>query len=147
MTIFYILEPEVAGDLGEKSVLDFSTHPPTVLKLHYKFNVWLGDDLITTHPCFIVTERLRKALDELGGTGYQFDEVEVSTSEYFGVVNPKLELPIFYWMKVHGVPGVDDVGVTEDKKQLVVSDRFLNVLGRFNTQHCIIRRKPYHRQT
>ena len=54
MTMFYVLEPEVAGDLGAGSILDYSTQPPTVLKLQYEFNVWLGDDLLTTPPCFLI---------------------------------------------------------------------------------------------
>ncbi len=142
MNTFYVLEPEVAGDLGERSILDYSTQPPTVLKLHYEFNVWLGDDLLTTHPCFIVTDRLRAALDKLGGAGYCFDDVEISTTEGFYDVSPRIELPHFYWMKVYGVPGVDDTGLTEGAS-LVVSDRFLNLLRGFVMENCLVRRRPF----
>jgi hypothetical protein len=142
MKMFHVLEPEVAGDLGQRSVLDYSTKPPTVLKLQYEFNVWLGDDLLTTHPCFIVTARLRAALDKLGGTGYFFDDVEISTAEGFEENYPHTELPRFYWMKIHGVPGVDDAGLTKDFR-LVVSDRLLEVLRGYKIDHCVVRRKPF----
>jgi hypothetical protein len=33
-------------------VLDHSTHPPTVVHLDYEFHVWLGDELLSTHPCY-----------------------------------------------------------------------------------------------
>jgi hypothetical protein len=45
-------------------------------------------------------------------------------------------------MKVHGVPGIDDAGLTDEKK-LVVSDRFLSVLRGFTLDHCVVRRKPF----
>jgi hypothetical protein len=142
MNTFHVLEPEVAGDLGQASVLDYSTQPPTVLKLQYEFNVWLGDDLLTSHPCFIVTRRLRTALDKLAGTGYRFDDVEITTAEGFDEISPHTELPHFYWMKVHGVAGLDDAGLTKDQR-LVVSDRFLSVLRECVLEHCVVRRKPF----
>jgi hypothetical protein len=142
MSTFHILEPEVAGDLGDASVLDHSTQPFTVLKLEYRFNVWLGDDLLTTHPCFIVTQRLRDSLERIDGTGYHFDDMDISTVEEFDEINPGVKLPRFYWMKVDGVPGVDDAGLTT-KTVLVVSDRFLNVLRGLAMDHCLVRRRPF----
>ncbi len=104
MSIYRFIEPEVAGDLGPRTVLDKSTQPPIVLKLHYELNAWLGDDLLTSHPCFIVTGRLRTALQKDGGTGFHFDDVEVSTTETFDELYPGRKLPVFYWMKIDGVP-------------------------------------------
>jgi hypothetical protein len=42
----YILEPEVSGEIGERTVIDSSVHPPIVSYLHFVFMGWLGDDLI-----------------------------------------------------------------------------------------------------
>lgn len=91
----YILEPEVAGALGPRSVVDTSTSPPTVIALDYEFITWLGDDLLEAYPTYIVTERLRTALEQFGGTGYTFADLIVSHSEGFHEVTPHTLLPSF----------------------------------------------------
>jgi hypothetical protein len=45
MKYFYV-EPEVAGGLGERTVMDRSTHPPVVKRLHYQLEGWLGDAIL-----------------------------------------------------------------------------------------------------
>lgn len=142
MSDFHFIEPEVAGDFGERTVLDYSTRPPTVLQLDFEFTVWLGDDLLASYPCFIATERLCSALLLDGGTGFHFEEMQVSRADSFNELYPGRVLPIFYWMKVNGVPGADDAGLTA-RQRLVVSDRFLGVLRGFNMDHCLVRRRPF----
>lgn len=51
----YYVEPEVAGELGPGSVVDSSVHPPVVSRLEYVFTDWLGDCIVETFPCYIVT--------------------------------------------------------------------------------------------
>lgn len=34
----HIIEPEVAGGLGEGTIMSRNTHPPIVTRLHYKFD-------------------------------------------------------------------------------------------------------------
>lgn len=141
--MFYIIEPEAAGDFGEKTVLDYSTQPPyKVLALQYELTVWLGDDLLDACPDCVVTERLRAALDRLGGTGYSFHDLEVCTVQGFEAISPNIDLPQFYWMQVYGAAGVDDAGFAA-KRGLVVSERFLAVLRQFRIDHCLVRRRPF----
>jgi hypothetical protein len=140
--VFRILQPEVAGSLGEQSVLDYSSRPPAVVKLDYEFQAWLGDDLVEEAGNFIVTARLKAALEEFGATGCSFDNVVISKAEGFDELHPNVELPQWFWMKVHGTAGVDDAGLTEDRS-LVVNERFLDFLKRFKISHCIIRRRPF----
>lgn len=52
---FYILDPEVAGGLGTQTEIDSSVHPPLVKRLHYELDAWMGDDLVQTFPCYLVT--------------------------------------------------------------------------------------------
>jgi hypothetical protein len=112
---FFVLEPEVAGGLGETTILDNTTHPPLVATLEYAFDTWLGDDLLEAFPCYIVTERLRNALDNSGFTGFGFDDVTITASDFFQetVAYPYTSstLPKFYWLKVGGQAGEDDFGI------------------------------------
>ena len=132
---YYALEPEVAGHLGDHAVVDRSVHPPVVERLHYEFDGWLGDDLLESFPCFIVTKGLRKRLGEAGLSGCQFDGVEVSKSDLFEEIHPDRGLPEFVWLKAVGRAGIDDVGLSPDHR-LVVSQRALEILKTFKLDHC-----------
>jgi len=71
---YYYIEPEVAGGLGNDTVMNRSVHPPVVTKLHYQFDGWLGDVLLESSPCFIVTELAKQKLQDARLTGATFDE-------------------------------------------------------------------------
>lgn len=127
---FYVVEPEVAGGLGEGTQLDRSVHPPLVSRLHYVFDGWLGDDLIESFPCFIVTERLAVHLSESGLSGFQFRPTEVKPSEMFGELYPGRLLPTFRWLHVTGRAGLDDFGTTANAR-LVISSLARQCLAQF----------------
>jgi hypothetical protein len=136
MTFFYI-EPEVAGGLGENTVLDRSTHPPIVSKLHYCFEGWLGDVLLESFPCFIVTEAAKRELQRLGVTGARFDAVEVTKSSEFDELNPGKQLPEFVWLRPEGKPGYDDVATADDGR-LVLSARALELFRKLGIANALI---------
>ena len=126
MKHFYV-EPEVAGGLGENTVMDIGVHPPLVTKLHYEMDGWLGDVLLESFPCFIVTSLTRRRLQEAQLSGVSFDDVEVTRSSQFDDIYPGRELPEFAWLKPAGVAGEDDFGASPDSV-LVVSERALGLL-------------------
>lgn len=134
----YILEPEVAGQLGEDTVMDTTRHPPEVSRLHYEFDGWLGDDLLESFPCFIITGRVKRALEEMSLSGCLFDSVKVSRSETFRELHPDEELPDFFWLKVSGTACVDDFGLTTDNR-LVVTERTLKCLQEFHLNNCLVK--------
>jgi hypothetical protein len=127
---FFRVEPEVAGTaFGPNTIADVSRHPPLVTRLNYEFEGWLGDALVTSFPCFILTEEAVGEFNQLGLTGFATAPVEVSKGGQFDELQPGEELPKFAWLQVTGRPGVDDLGLGRDNV-LVVSDRALNVLKR-----------------
>ena len=113
--------------------MDVSSHPPTVTRLHYQFDGWLGDDLLEAFPCFIVTERLADALSKSMLTGWSLGPVEISTSAEFEELYPDRELPRFVWLRVQGSPD-SDFALTADNR-LAVSDRALEMLRRFRIEN------------
>jgi hypothetical protein len=136
MAFFYIL-PEVAGELGPHTVLDTSTHPPIVSKLHYAFHGWLGDAFLTSFPCYIVTTAAADALRAAGASGIQFGEVEVSTDYEYEELYPNRPLPPFVWLQVSGKPGKDDFGMARNH-YLVLSERALQILSPLGIAHAHI---------
>jgi hypothetical protein len=137
---YTILEPEVAGGAGPRTIATRSVHPPNVSRLHYLFDGWLGDDLLETFPCFIVSERVAMALIQAACSGITLAEVEISTSSTYDELHPHLILPHFRWLKVEGVAGHDDLGIAPDHR-LVASPKALKVFETFSLAHAD--RSPY----
>jgi hypothetical protein len=137
----YLLEPEVAGRWGDGTVADTAVHPPIVERLEYVFDGWEGDDLLTSFPCYIVTERLGTALWKADLTGFVLDAVAVRRSERFQELHPDVELPRFLWLRVSGEPGKDDFALATDHR-LAVSEQALAVLRRHALSDCLI--EEYH---
>lgn len=123
---YYDILPDVAGGLARGTVMDTSVHPPIVSKLVYQMEGWIGDVLITSFPCFLVTEEAAHALSKIGFTGATFAPVEVTTSEDFREQQPDVELPSFVWLKVNGKAGHDDFGIAKNLN-LVLSERVFDV--------------------
>ena len=136
MKWFYV-EPEVAGGLGVKTILERTVHPPIITKLHYEFDGWLGDELLTSFPCFIITENGKLKLQAAQLTGARFDRVEVTTSEQFQELYPGRELPRFVWLRVEGKPSVDDLGISPDGR-LIVSEKTLETLRELSLTWAIV---------
>ncbi|MDX8468922.1 hypothetical protein RFM26_24745 [Mesorhizobium sp. VK23B] len=135
---YYYVQPFVAGDFGENTVLDNRVHPPIVHRLHYVIDVWIGDVLIRSFPCYLVTNEAERELLKIGVSGVTFADVEVTASELFHRLQPKTKLPHFVWMKVHGQPGHDDFGMAPNH-ELVVSERALEVFERLGNESAGIR--------
>ena len=134
---FYYVEPEVAGGLGQNTVLDPDVHPPTVIKLHYKIINWLGDALLESFPALIITREAADALNKTGASGFECRDVELTVSESFREIYPERVLPEFLWLSVTGEAGRDDLGIADDSR-LVVSDRALNVLRTFGVDNALV---------
>ena len=135
---YYRLEPEVAGGWGKNTVFTRTPGKPTIVhRLHYQFDGWLGDDLLTSSPCFIVSENLCQEIQRAQFTGVAFDAVEVTTSDQFQELYAERRLPKFVWLKVEGKAGQHDFGI-DPNLHLIVSAQALEVLKLGNLDHCEI---------
>jgi hypothetical protein len=135
----WVVSPEVAGELGDRTILDSSVYPPKVSHFHHRFEGWLGDDLLETFPCFLVSSALASALEEAKLMGFSLGEVEVSVSPEFLELFPGRTLPEFRWLKIASRDPNTDFGLAPDSR-LEVSERALEVLKKFNIAHAEIER-------
>ncbi|MEY9418059.1 hypothetical protein ABIF69_004501 [Bradyrhizobium japonicum] len=150
MTELFRLSPEVAGQLGSRTIMRPCADPnavPEVERLEYVFDGWLGDDLIESFPCFIATERLASALAGEKLTGLRLEEAQVGKSEQFRELYPRRKLPPFKWLlplgQVRLVKSAFRQWSGEDlclaqRAELVVSERALAVLRKFQIDNCDI---------
>jgi hypothetical protein len=125
---YYFIEPEVAGGLGPQTVMEEGPNRPTVTDLHYVFDGWLGDEIVESTPCFIVTGRLADNIRDNGLTGTSTATVRIGRSETFDELYADRGLPEFVWLKVGGERNTDDFFVADDGR-LVISERALRVIA------------------
>ncbi len=133
-TKHFVLEPEVAGQLGEHTVMDRSTHPPKIEKLHFIFDGWLGDDIVATFPSFLVSKNLYKLLKESELKGFEFGTCLISCSYTFNELLKDTKLPQFYWLKITGRDENADFRLNS-KNYLTLSERALNLLKKTKIEH------------
>ena len=134
---YFLVEPEVAAGLGERTELDRSRHPPGVNRLHLEFMGWLGDSLLETFPVFVVTRSLGDALTSSQLSGFALSSFEVSVSAQFVDLYGNRELPEFCWLRVSGQAGADDFGLSNDHR-LVTSQRALDLVKHHSLAHADI---------
>jgi hypothetical protein len=136
----FLVKPEVAGNIADSDFIERSARPPLIRRLRYQFDGWSGDDLITSIATFIVTQRLRKAIESEGMTGVSFADVETFTSDQFKELYGEKQLPKFYWMQITGELGKDDFSMSP-KHRLAVSSSALDLLKQFKIANADI--QPY----
>ena len=132
--MYFYLEPEVAGGIGPNSELHREDGRLVVTRLNYEFDGWLGDALLETTPCFIVTDEARHAIEGAALTGITFSDVEVTRSAVFTDLYGDKVLPHFWWLVVVGQPGTDDFGLDNDLR-LVASEQALVALRAVGLAH------------
>jgi hypothetical protein len=117
---------------------------PIVTRLHFEFGGGtLGNELMESHPVFMVTRALADSLRASHLSGYELSrDVEVSVDDNVRDLEPDWPVPVIEWLQVIGEPGSDDFGLTSNAS-LVVSDAALAVLRRHKIDDCEV--IPYDR--
>lgn len=144
----YLLEPEVPGGIGNNSKLLYENgRIKQAIHLHYEFEGWLGDDLITTSPFFLVTEGIANAIKESDLQGYSFKDIEISTSYSFKELHPNRVLPRFQLLIPVGVIEVEGKYITswtghdfcmKSRIDLVISEKAFELFRKYNINNCDI---------
>lgn len=122
---YFVIEPEVPGNPTFEDV-DREVWPPRFNTLAFKFLGWIGDDLVTGFPVYLVSEALKNALSAAKVSGVWFDTVEVIVTEQFEYFHPDTELPQWHWLRINGEPWVDAVW-QDARARLVVREDALQV--------------------
>jgi hypothetical protein len=144
--IYFRIEPEVAGGIGKNSKISYEDGKiREVIYLDYEFQGWLGDDILTTHPCFLVSKPLSEAIKNNLLCGYKFENISISISEEFKELHTNCIIPDF--VRIIPNNSVDDTtlfNVLENdfyfykKRYLIVSEAALQVIKQFNVANSII---------
>lgn len=118
--------PEILVGLGDETVYEDQTKKK-ITSVHINLECWFGDDLLWEVPEAFVTENLKKGLESSLFTGYVFKNVTLTKDIYFeDNYHLDIPLPTFYWMKVLGEKGKDDLYI--DNFELYASTRIIKFL-------------------
>lgn len=143
---YYLLNPEIAGELGDNSIIEYENGKiKEVLFLEYTFMGWQGDELLSTHPCFIVTKNLQEDIIVSGLSGVVFKEIAVSFSEDFYEIYPNIKLPPFVQIVCqesceNSYDNLQYDFYYNKYKDIIVSERALDVLQKHKMDMCIIKK-------
>lgn len=129
----FVIDPQVAGELGEGTEMDSSVHPPVVSHLEYVLDYPGTDDLIQSFPVYLASVELRASLEAAGVRGIEWRDAVVSRGDFYEDYPPAD--PINYRWLIPGVPG-DDCWI--ENLELVVSDRMMDVLRLARINDCEI---------
>lgn len=156
MSTLFLLEPEVAGGLGPNTIITNEDKIKSgqdqnyqIEYLEYVMDDWLGDDLLTSYPVFIITELLASNISASQLKGVKFGQVHITKSELFEDINSDFNLPSFVRLLPQGkVELIDKITVSnwsgEDlclsqNNNLIVTEVSLNLFRRHTLQYCNIR--------
>ena len=128
----FVLEPHVAGELGSKTKLDATTHPPTIEELHYVFDSSESDDIVQSFPVFLVSAGLAVSIANSELTGARLAVAQCSLRE-----PPDVAMPPYRWLQIVGHPSRDDFWITHEHR-LAVTQAAMNVLRGHRLDHCDI---------
>jgi hypothetical protein len=125
---YFTVEPETAG----APVAAQSTGG-----VEFRFDGWLGDDMVRAHPAVLVRTEVKNALLGLDrAKGFEVMKARVRTSRFFRQQNRGKRLPRFWVVDVSGRAGRDDMGLMPSGT-LVVSRRVLDVLLGFRIRRAV----------
>jgi len=83
--MYYDIEPEVPGHIGDNTVIDRPVHPVIISKLQYVFDAVPDDVLITSSPVYLLKRDAKPDLEAIQPTGVEFDKVQVSKLTNFEI--------------------------------------------------------------
>ncbi|GAA0894359.1 hypothetical protein GCM10009122_40400 [Fulvivirga kasyanovii] len=122
--IYVLLSASTPGQMGGATEIEVTNCEKcgrrlneNLKQLGYEFDFWSGEDFIHLTPYYIVSERLKMALEVENLTGYSTKKVVVDTEEYFEIDEDAYSktLPDFYYLDIQGQAKEEPVWYTVEK--------------------------------
>lgn len=136
----YALEPLVAGQLGEGTRLDSSTHPPEVEAVEYVLDAPTDDDLVESFPVFLVSDQLAERLRQASLDGFILDDARVVPSREYVEVYGEVPHKSYRWLRLRASANADCW--LDGEYRLCVSDRMMAILSEGVLDRCEVVELP-----
>jgi hypothetical protein len=120
--MFYFVQVPVFGQMGPKTEMDSTVHPPIVRKLHCLVDSIPKSELWRVFPCVIVGLALAENLRQSDCSGFKLQEALFEAGASFRHFHGKTtRLPELRWCLITGTAYTDDLGLADGGK-LIVSE-------------------------
>lgn len=121
--MFYFTQLPVFGQMGAKTEMDSSAHPPVVRKLHCMLDMVPTSDIWRVFPCIIVSAEFANKLHE-ACTGFELRKMAIfEPGDAFRHFHGEAaRLPELHWCHIVGRAYTDDLGFADGSK-LIISDK------------------------
>ncbi len=133
----YLLDPHVAGELGEGTVVDASASPPRVDFVDYVLDAPDPDDLIQAFPVILVSESVAERMLNAHLRGFEFGDATIRGGDNYQALGGQASPQPFKRLHVNGRGHLDDCWLTGDYR-LCVSDNMMDVLRSARLSFCLI---------
>ncbi|PYJ62145.1 MAG: hypothetical protein DME24_04660 [Verrucomicrobia bacterium] len=124
---FFFTQLPVFGQIGPKTVMDRSVHPPRIQELHCVIDVLPSSDTFEVFPCIIFSGRILAALLAAECSGFAVRGGLFEASEIFNELRQGSPIPELRWCEITGVPYKDDLGLARQTR-LIVSEKAKTVI-------------------
>lgn len=142
---YYLLKPEVAGELGDSSEIIYEGgRIKVVVFLEFVFKEWLGDEILKARPCYIVTNGIKDSFLKNGITGVKYEDIKMSFSEEFidmhkDTSNVPAFVRIIPFNRIEEIDSNMEEDIYLDKyNRLVVSEKTIKILKQHKIDNCDI---------
>lgn len=144
ISMLYLLEPEVPGEWVPQAIDGTVSGEVDWV---FEFDAWLGDELVTSHPDFMISSCLAEFLRVGRCSGVGLKSIRIRVSANFHELNPGRDILVFVKLVPEGRVSVTgetafnwsghDVCLS-DNGSLVVSQKCLERLVEYGLRHCSI---------
>ena len=138
--MFWTIFASGPGALSLDSLIDYEHEPPIVHMPILEVDFVPRDDFCDLYPIYLVSTRLKQAIEDRGLSGVQIAPLKQRKSEQYELLYPEEKVPLYWWLQPTGRACLDDFG-TVPRRRLVVSDAALETIRMFNHEYLFCR--PY----
>ena len=121
--MFHYAELPVFGQMGPKTKMDSTVHPPVVQTLHCLLDMVPESEIWRIFPCVILDAELANRFRISFCSGFELRSAIFEAGDAFQHFHGKaMPLPKLHWCHITGTAYMDDLGFA-DKSKLIVSEK------------------------
>lgn len=132
---YYIITPATEAETGEEAIFSTGDKPRKIVFLHVYLVNYPESELLQAYPAFLVTRKLRSAMESLGISGVKFLPCKVSKDPQYDDYSFTSDLPEVFGMEPCGVENINDI-VSYNEAEFKASERFVMLLKSFAHDGC-----------
>lgn len=134
---YYFVQPAAEAEIGDEASAS-EDYPRKITFYHVCLINFPESELIQAYPAFVITKKLRSAMESEGISGANFLPCKVSKDQQYDDYSNYRELLELFGFEPCGVENIDDI-VMHNEIEFKASDRFVRLLKSLAHDGCDFR--------